>query len=593
MKGKKYLQQLFVVLTIIIGINVWTGTSGEIDAKAADITQPAPVNQVFPDSKLAEIMRVRLGKTNVTDFVSQDELNMIEIVDTSYGPTSGVNSIEGIQYLNHLNTLILQGGNVSDIGPLSGLTSLTTLVISSHKLSDIRPLSNLTNLTILQINQNQISDISPLAGLINLTNLQINQNQISDISPLAGLTNLTSLNMAQNKIDNISSLSSLTSLWSLYMANNQISDISSLSNLTKLYRLMFENNQVNNISVLSHMADLSYIDASNNQISDLSSLKDLKNLSTISMTNQQIDNKPMIYQSSLVFVNNIKDNTGALVAPETISENGNYKSPNFTWNLPNYINQVSYTFNQEVTSSNGGIAFSGSVIQPLTQAPVLYNVIFDVDGEETSETIEVDSLLKAPADPTKDGYTFTGWYDSPTGGKKWDFKTDKMPANDIILYAQFSINQYTVTLVEDGRIISQRVDYEQSIQTPVEPTKEGYTFIGWYDAPTKGNQWDFEKDKMPANDITLYAQFRENTSSGITPPSHIDEKTTPSKTKGILKAKANHDATGSKVEKSNEQSSQLPATGDNSDFTVYLQVIGILFLLVFFWVRRSIARNKE
>ncbi|HBZ6362569.1 TPA: internalin N-terminal domain-containing protein, partial [Listeria monocytogenes] len=155
MKGKKYLQQLFVVLTIIIGINVWTGTSGEIDAKAADITQPAPVNQVFPDSKLAEIMRVRLGKTNVTDFVSQDELNMIEIVDTSYGPTSGVNSIEGIQYLNHLNTLILQGGNVSDIGPLSGLTSLTTLVISSHKLSDIRPLSNLTNLTILQINQNQ------------------------------------------------------------------------------------------------------------------------------------------------------------------------------------------------------------------------------------------------------------------------------------------------------------------------------------------------------------------------------------------------------------------------------------------------------
>ncbi|EHM3340832.1 internalin, partial [Listeria monocytogenes] len=63
------------------------------------------------------------------------------------------------------------------------------------------------------------------------------------------------------------------------------------------------------------------------------------------------------------------------------------------------------------------------------------------------------------------------------------------------------------------------------------------------------------------------------------------------KTKGILKAKANHDATGSKVKKSSEQLSQLPATGDNSDFTVYLQVIGILFLLVFFWVRRSIARK--
>lgn len=98
----------------------------------------------------------------------------------------------------------------------------------------------------------------------------------------------------------------------------------------------------------------------------------------------------------------------------------------------------------------------------------------------------------------------------------------------------------------------------------------------------RGTNGIFENDKMPANDITLSAQFRENTSSGITPSSQIDGKTPPSKTKGFLKVKASHDAIGSKVKKSSEQLSQLPATGDNSDFTVYLQVIGILFLLVSF-----------
>ncbi|EPI2836851.1 Ig-like domain-containing protein [Listeria monocytogenes] len=133
----------------------------------------------------------------------------------------------------------------------------------------------------------------------------------------------------------------------------------------------------------------------------------------------------MNYQSSLIFINNIKDNTGALVALETISDNGNYKSPNLTWNLPNYMNWVSYTFNQEVTSSNGGTVFSGPVIQPHTQATVLYNAIFDVDGAEISEAIEMDGLLKASADPTKDGYTLIGWYDAPTKVKQWDFKKIK------------------------------------------------------------------------------------------------------------------------------------------------------------------------
>ncbi|RKA82716.1 Internalin-A [Listeria monocytogenes] len=76
------------------------------------------------------------------------------------------------------------------------------------------------------------------------------------------------------------------------------------------------------------------------------------------------------------------------------------------------------------------------IVEPL--APTVSNVTFDVDDVQTTESLEAGELISEPLSPTKEGYTFIGWYDSKTGGNKWDFTTDKMPAYNIILYAQFS-----------------------------------------------------------------------------------------------------------------------------------------------------------
>ncbi|MGC9268491.1 InlB B-repeat-containing protein, partial [Listeria ivanovii] len=82
-----------------------------------------------------------------------------------------------------------------------------------------------------------------------------------------------------------------------------------------------------------------------------------------------------------------------------------------------------------------------------------------------------DSLIPEPTSPTKEGYTFKGWYDAKTGGKKWDFTADKMPASNLTLYAQFTINSYTATLDVDGNITTQKVDYQGLLKEPTEPTK--------------------------------------------------------------------------------------------------------------------------
>ncbi|ECB9788372.1 InlB B-repeat-containing protein [Listeria monocytogenes] len=139
-----------------------------------------------------------------------------------------------------------------------------------------------------------------------------------------------------------------------------------------------------------------------------------------------------------------------------------------------------------------------------------YTATFDKEGTTSTKTVNYDSLIEEPTAPTKEGYTFAGWYDAETGGSKWDFAANKMPANNITLYARFTVNSYTATFDKEGTTSTKTVNYDSPIQEPTTPTKDGYTFIGWYDAETGGNKWDFVANKMPAKNITLYARFSTN-----------------------------------------------------------------------------------
>ncbi|EKZ4336103.1 BspA family leucine-rich repeat surface protein, partial [Listeria monocytogenes] len=67
-----------------------------------------------------------------------------------------------------------------------------------------------------------------------------------------------------------------------------------------------------------------------------------------------------------------------------------------------------------------------------------YTVTFDVEGTQQQETVPFEDLVTEPTVPYKAEYAFTGWYDAKTGGNKWDFSTDTMPASNITLYARFN-----------------------------------------------------------------------------------------------------------------------------------------------------------
>ncbi|EAC8514810.1 InlH/InlC2 family class 1 internalin [Listeria monocytogenes] len=489
---KRWNSVLKIVLMVaaILGISLYVTTSQGAEVRAESIAQPTPINVIFPDPALANAVKTATGKSNVTDTVTQADLDGITTL-SAFG--TGVTTIEGVQYLNNLIGLELKDNQITDLTPLKNLTKITELELSGNPLKNVSAIAGLQSIKTLDLTSTQITDVTPLAGLSNLQVLYLDLNQITNISPLAGLTNLQYLSIG----------------------NAQVSDLTPLANLSKLTTLKADDNKISDISPLASLPNLIEVHLKNNQISDVSPLANTSNLFIVTLTNQTITNQPVFYQNNLVVPNVVKGPSGAPIAPATISDNGTYASPNLTWNLTSFINNVSYTFNQSVTFKNTTVPFSGTVTQPLTEA---YTAVFDVDGNQTSVTVGANELIKEPTAPTKEGYTFTGWYDAKTGGNKWDFGVDKMPAENITLYAQFTINSYTASFDNDGKLTTQKVTYQSLLEEPAAPTKTGYTFTGWYDAKTGGTKWDFATGKMPAGNITLYAQFTKNDSPNPNDP---------------------------------------------------------------------------
>ena len=123
------------------------------------------------------------------------------------------------------------------------------------------------------------------------------------------------------------------------------------------------------------------------------------------------------------------------------------------------------------------------------------------DGKDvTGYTYGVGATL--PTDVTRTGYTFKGWYDNEglTGSPVTAIGGTETGNKEY--WAKWEINQYTITVKpENGKAdITITQDYGTAITAPADPTREGYTFIGWdKEIPTT----------MPAENITLKARWKD------------------------------------------------------------------------------------
>ena len=152
-----------------------------------------------------------------------------------------------------------------------------------------------------------------------------------------------------------------------------------------------------------------------------------------------------------------------------------------------YLDNTKYDFNTAVTKD-----------MTLTAKWTVnsYTITFDTDGGSAVAPITQDygTAIIAPADPTREGYTFMGWDKAIPA---------TMPAGDMTITAQWRINRYTVTFDTDGgsEVAPITQNYGTDITAPADPTREGYTFIGWDKAIPA---------TMPAGDMTITAKWKDS-----------------------------------------------------------------------------------
>ena len=141
----------------------------------------------------------------------------------------------------------------------------------------------------------------------------------------------------------------------------------------------------------------------------------------------------------------------------------------------------------------------------------IYLVEFDSNGGtsvDDQEVVEGDTATR-PKDPTRHCYEFAGWYIDSSLTKKYDFSTPV--TSDMTLYAKWVDDgsckeTYTVRFDSNGgtRVSSQTVEEGDRAYEPNDPTRNGYTFLGWY---LNGRKFNFSTRIY--EDITLEAKWEK------------------------------------------------------------------------------------
>ncbi|MDR2964740.1 MAG: InlB B-repeat-containing protein [Treponema sp.] len=157
----------------------------------------------------------------------------------------------------------------------------------------------------------------------------------------------------------------------------------------------------------------------------------------------------------------------------------------------------------------------------------------DTEAEPATRLVPPGNTVAPPdTNPTRVGYTFEGWYTEAAGINEWIFTTGIVTVN-ITLFAKWEQIVSIVTFESNGGSAvasATGVVYGSTISEPTAPTRNGYTFAGWYkDNTTFAEPWVFATDTVTEN-ITLYANwdlitftvtFESNGGSAVAPITNI------------------------------------------------------------------------
>ena len=445
----------------------------------------------FPNAHTAEVIAGKFGKLPTEQIDSVDvEATYLDLI------SKNLTDITGIEIFTNLETLNLGGNELTSVQTEIGmLTKLQALHLWENKLTELpESIGQLTQLKNLYIHSNKITELPESIGqLTNLRILHVYRNELTEFpSSFTSLVNLEILNISQNNIhtlpEGIGNLSKLTHVEAQYNLITKLPE--SIGNATGIKNLIINRNQLTSLpESLVSLSSLRNLWLADNLLpSDYPAVLDASGITE--------DGQPIIHEQQDQLEIGVNDVSFAINNQADI-DNIDYRtfvqlsselplSPAHDFILENYRDEnmlpvllTDYIENGIVQKSGkvyAQVRATGTGLFPNTSDHAVttdfielrfeatyYNLSFDLNGKTgttpATQILREGQFGTAVDIPITDGYLFTSWNTKQDGtGIEWDFEVTNtiknqeitnlgtsMPAQDIVLYAQWEANEQEET----------------------------------------------------------------------------------------------------------------------------------------------------
>jgi membrane-associated phospholipid phosphatase len=245
---------------------------GLVTATCSDRTDDDALAAAVPQLIARNVQSIVLHGAPVRDLGPLARMPSLKLLDIGGTQVRDVTPLAGLTDLRSLDLQFLQ---VNDLRPLAHLTRLRTLNLAGTSVRDLTPIGGLTLLRELEASVTRIKDLTPIARLHELTSLNLGSTWVADISPLAGMTNLVFLSLNGAPIDDARPLARLVGLRTLDLGGSQVSDVHALAGLHELRSLNLEGTLVADVQPLAGLTALRSVAVGGSQIRDLTKLSHL------------------------------------------------------------------------------------------------------------------------------------------------------------------------------------------------------------------------------------------------------------------------------------------------------------------------------
>lgn len=190
------------------------------------------------------------------------------------------------------------------------------------------------------------------------------------------------------------------------------------------------------------------------------------------------------------------------------------QSGNFSFNISSFSGKKSNESSANSTPTPGASSDAGGEKTPTPSAPTV-QISFHADGGTSKPPmeVEIDKPYGQLPSPTRENYSFAGWYTQPEGGEQITESSVITSEEDLTLYARWEPKTFTIFFHAGGGTVStasKTATFGEKYGALPTPTRDYYSFVGWFTAASGGEKVSEDTVAEASSDITLYAQWSQD-----------------------------------------------------------------------------------